>query len=487
MIPITDRKYNSNLRPRSKLQHLGGNFHYDVMQYPIRERLSIYEDMSRYESVIKFTLNILLNSVIGSLGPIQHPDSDIQNFLNYNIDRLNNIYCIDILSQIKSMAYTTLWAGFSVTEKLYELDNGMILLRDLVQYHPKTITIRTNKKGRLVEGEPAFDLHNTGYKSGVFQTGYDTAEVQLPLWKICYATHGFEFNNYYGSSLLEPCYRWHILKEAYVDMLTLCLDRYGVESINPATGEVQELSAQDLLEQQIQNTNPQDGNVLFLPFSESDMKPSINTLSASNDLGDTFYKAIRFCEVEQVRSMLIHYGFIESKTGKDAELSERQIEFFNNVVSSLYSTLIRPICNQVFHNLIIENFSRESAKIPPFFPLRDSSRPETHVARTQMIQGLTELGFFNPTNSSDWAMVREMVDATPRDFEPSDLEFIKKIAINPRQPSKSSTSDPSRKASRGARSTEGNVQGTLNPGRSDNITTKEQKKRPMTGFRTPTV
>lgn len=492
----TDIPYSSNLRPRSKVRQHGSSPNYGLTPRPLLSRLRLYQEMVKFDPVIRQSIDIILDSLVGALGSIEHPDKDIKEYLDYTISRLQHEYGVVLNLWIKRDIKCALWAGFSVSEKLLEVVDSTLVLRDLVLYHPASITIRTNDKGRLVEDESSID----GLPSGIYQNSYHSPEVKLPLWKVTHLINDFEFNNYYGNSILEACYRWHILKEAFVDMFTLTLDRYGnpltvislpkmgsgIEAADPITGDIRQLSAQEVLEQQIQSMNPRDGNVLFLPYVEPNLKPDIKTLTSANNLGDIFLEGIKFTEVQITRNLLIPYGFVESKSGDQAEVAERQIEMFNKVIRNLYNSFIIPWCAQTFHTLIKLNFNRESASIPPRIPLRNNTRPEARVAMMQMIKGLTDQGYFNPTNKVDWEMVREMVDALPRVQDKQDVEFVKQLLVYPRQPKEgtSGVTDPKRSSERaGTRQQEGSIQGTGNPGRSVGDRPKEQNKKPITPTR----
>ena len=56
----------------------------------------------------------------------------------------------------------------------------------------------------------------------------------------------------------------------------------------------------------------------------------------------------------------------------------------------------------------------------------------------QMVKGLTENGYLNPTNSVDWQMVRQMVRIAERTLDDKDKKFINDMLIVPRQKSPSS-------------------------------------------------
>lgn len=489
----TDISYSSDKR-RIKLKQFGQSS--NLMSRPLQTRLKTYEQMAKYDPLIKQGLNILIDALLGSISfEPEHPDPDISNFIKYTNEHLLQEYAIDIKSILRNVIKTSIWAGFSVTESIYEIVDSKVLLKDLVTYHPSTIIIRTDKKGRLDENNVSGD--SAHLRSGIYQ---HNNQIPIPLWKVALLTHDFEYNNYYGTSALEACYRWHIIKEAMTDLMTIALERHGnplsvyiIPNLmtselmeNPLTGETESVNAQQLLERQLQQTAEGDISHIILPFVDSSMKPDVKVINTPQNLTVEYTNAIRFCEVQQIRNLLLPYGFIESSfsdaNAGNSSSEERQIEIFNRVLHSLYLMYVIPFVKQVYQRLIKLNFNRDSASIPPTFALRKATRPEDRVALMQMIKGLTDFGYFNPTNKLDWAMVREMVDGIDRPLGKDDIEFIKQLIIYPRQkpepannaakPAAKGTTDPSRD-----RTNEGKVKGTGQPGRTTGVSKPQQTPR----------
>jgi hypothetical protein len=109
------------------------------------------------------------------------------------------------------------------------------------------------------------------------------------------------------------------------------------------------------------------------------------------------------------------------------------MELFNRIVTSIYRQFIPDIVCQSFYPLVLESFSRSSAKIPPTLPLKNITRPEDRVALMQVIKGLTEDTYLNPSNETDWAQVRNILDFNEREMTTQDKKFFKDMLITPRQ------------------------------------------------------
>lgn len=453
--------FNSNSRPRARTQQIGGNTANlsPGAGRPITRKLVEFEQLALYDTSISFGLFVLIDTLLASLGEIEHPDPEIQDFCRENISRMGGVEenSTSMYKSLFKMIHSTMWSGFSVTESLFKVEEGSLWIDDFVTYHPATIILRPNKKGRMVEGEQSIDM----YKSGIWQAT-DEGDKLLPMWKTIRLSKSEMYGNHYGISALESAYKWTVLKDALLDMMAVALDRFGnpvvaitfplhasnqVE-VDPETGEERILTTQELLEKQIlTNQFSGGGNVLLLPQLDKDMKPTAQVLTTGNNVGSTFLDAINNCDREVSKSLLIPYGlFSNDKISGDS--SESQMEVFNRIVKAMYREFVQPILGQSFHRLIKLNFNRESAKIAPRMPLKQTYRAEDRTALLQIVVGLTNTGYFNPTDESDWSMVRQMVDASDRDMTKEDLEFIKAMIIAPREktPSASGSSSNSSRA-----------------------------------------
>lgn len=408
---------------------------------PSMQKLKTYEQMVYQDTTLFTSLNMLVRSLLATVGSIHHPDPEIKEFLNYNILQLQentNQLWDEVLYQI---VFTTLWAGFSVSENLYDLQFGTLFLDGIITYPPNTIIIRPDKNGLLTEGKPT----PGGYwKSGIYQSpNRFKPEQRLSFWKTIYISNNAAFGNYYGYSAVAPCYKWHRLKDALVDMMAVALDRYGNPllyvkmpvyptnrtAIDPATGEEKTLTTQEVFQETIQNLDS-NGNVLFLPQQDGANKPDVGALTTGQNIGTTFIDAIRFVNEQEILPLLIPPFLITNELNNNEAGVERRMELYYNSLEHLRKLILQPIVRQAFSRLIQYNFNRESARFAASFSRVYSDRAEDRVAMMQVVSGMTDKGYFNPTNPSDHQMVRQMVRALDRPHDKGDIEFIKKVLYN---------------------------------------------------------
>lgn len=456
----------SFIRPSSKLRQHGRSVHGYSVQVggsgyyygrPPLQKLREYEFIALNDVTTNAILNTILQTLVSFLGEIEHPDQDIQNYLRYNFDVLNEFGVSHENAMVRAF-FDVLWAGYSVTETLYFMDaNRQLLIKDFATYHPTTIILRPDDRGRLVEGRKT----RTGQTSGIFQQGLDViSEQRLPQWKVAYLAYRPLHGNYYGQSCIEPIYKWYLMGEAIADMMVTSLDRFGTpivvvtapvtnteeEVIDPTTGERRTLTAQEIFEQQVNQYQLEGGNVLFLPYINPDTKPDAKTLTTGNNAGSTFINTLNFCDNQKCRALLMPFILLDASDGPSiSEHATRQVELFHQMVRSLYRQFVLPWVSQTWHRLVLFAFDgRPSAKKPPYFPLRYTTRPEDRVAMMQLVNGLTSNGYFNPTDEQDWQMVRQWVAAVTRTMTDKDLEFVRQQVIYPKQ--KNQTQDGQERA-----------------------------------------
>lgn len=437
-----DTKFNKNERPRRKLQQVGGKGSSIYTRRPALSHLRDYEGASIYDTTIRASIKILLDTLIDSLGDIAHIDPDIDKYLKHCVERQQDVYGIDYKAQLKQAIKTAIWSGFSVSESIFDIEDGTLFLKECINYHPTTIYIRPDKNGRLNEGQPTYD----GYLSGIYQLSPMDVEEPIPLWKLSLLTNESEYNNYYGRSALESAYRWHVLKEAILDMMVMSLERHGTPivaitmpktgstsiEVDPETGEERTLTSQEVIQQQMESNNLGQGNVLILPQVDPAMKPEIKVLSSSNNLGRMFLDAADYCDIQITKSLLVPNGLLDSLN--KLETAERQIEMFNRILGTLHTLFVKPYIAQTYGRLVKLSYNRPSALKAPVLPLQSTIRPEQRVALMQMIKGLGEQGWINPLSPEDWKHVRELVGARPREQDNEDIDYIISQLVTPKQP-----------------------------------------------------
>ena len=444
----TDTRYDSKRTIKGHFTQKGSYSNY--LGRPFIQRLREFERVARNDNVIATAIDIFAKSIISTIDAVSHPDPEICEFLNYNLESLqdNGGNCWQRI--LYDIIHTTMWAGFSVSENLYNLDSqGRLILEDVITYHPTTIELRVDKNGRLTENKPAFAgaygaVIDGTPKSGIYQRSSFQPEVQLPLWKTIYTSRQGSFGNYYGHSAIASSYRWFKLKEALVDMMTSALDRYGnpliyikmpvtttaEKELDPATNTERNLTTYDILQEQLSNLD-RNGNIIFLPQNTPDNKPDIGVLTNVGDVGRAFLDPIQLCNEQLVLPIGVPYFLIYGEGHKQgASETEQRMALFYAQQEHMRRTVLNSISKQIFSRLIAYNFNRESAKIQPEFTRVYSNRSEERVATMQVVQGMVNAAALNPLNQEDHNVMRQMLGIPDRKLTEDDTNLFNRIFVD---------------------------------------------------------
>lgn len=461
-----DIVYSSKKSAGGKFSQQGTYNLTTTLMRPKRAQYRLYENMWKNDTTLKSALTARVRWLTNTIGTIEHPDKEIADFHNYYLKSMEDDAGRSFKDCLEKMEQTKSWAGSSVTEALFKLDFGALTLKDLVTYHPSTITYYADKKGRLVEGKESFDHY---HKSGIWQsaTSFQTAEKRLSLWKVIHLCNDSSFGNYYGYSILEPSYVWVELRKALVGMMAAGLDKLGHRVLwvrmpsystgetrfNPATQEEEEITSLRLVYEQFESVDGMP-EVIFLPYQQEGHKPELGSESLQDDLGETFLESIDYADSQSIKHIIPPY-LVSSRLDvkSDPIVRERQMELFSNNIEADRAHLTIPLIYKIFMPIQQWNFNRESAKIPPTFARVYSDRTEARLATMQMVKGLTESGWINPMNDTDYSTVMQMLRLGVRSRDKKDIQFIKDMLIEPRRKAQPRNNDIG-------------PQGSGNPGRS---------------------
>lgn len=482
-----DIRYSSKKDLRGKFTQQGTFAFQNTIKRPHQSQLRLYERMWRQDLTIKSAIQARIQWLISTIGAIEHPDKNVAQFLNYNIKQLEDLNGRSWTNILEVMLQTMYWSGYSDSEILFQLKDGTLYLEDIVTYHPSTIMIVTDKKGKLTHNLASF---NGYYKSGIHQLS-SSPEFQhkhLDLWKMIHLNNEADYGNYYGRSLIGASYKWYRLKEALIDMMASALDRLGTKltwvrmpsykteelRVDPQTGEELPITSLQLVMEQFENADgPPD--VLFLPFQQSELKPEIGTESLQDQIGDLYIKAIEYADHQSVKhiipSFLLSSTQYLSSASQGGEIqNERQIELFMNSIEADRNLLLTTLIKKVFMPIMSWNFSSSSTKVAPTFSRVYSDRSEDRLATMQMIKGLVESAVLNPRSDEDYTKIMQMLRLGIRERTDDDKKFIEEMLIAPRK------KDP--------RPSDVGPKGSGRPGRSTGNKSKQiSKKAPKTSGR----
>lgn len=275
--------------------------------------------------------------------------------------------------------------GYSVTEKIYEQGTGMfegkVVLAKLNSIKPHYIDFRQDEFGvllsliqRLVPGQSA------------------AKEEELPVDKFVLYTHDCEFENPYGRSDLEACYRpWWVKDNAY-KWLAVMLERYGMPPLFLFYDQNAYQGAQlDELKKIVRNI--QNATMGIIPRATKD-SAEFAKLEMASAAKEVFLSALGRFDSDIAKGMLMptHVGMTtETKEQGAGSYARSNVHFkmFMYVISELQRSVSTTAVNtQIIRQLCDLNYpGLKSYPHFGFLSVDDETELELFKTWTEMVSG----------------------------------------------------------------------------------------------------
>ena len=229
------------------------NQFYRFIQNPSSVSVDTYKRMIDTDDTIGSGTDFLTTCLAARIGQYNHKSPEITEFVNTALSQMDGGFN----STLKEILSST-WAGFSMSEKVWQNNELGFVPKKIVTLPPQTIFFETDRTGcitpdgilqyqRSYNGALAGNLFgfNNGFTLNIqpdinaklgdlpypirTSNTYTYMSIRIPYQKVIH--HAFDaqgkFGNPYGRSLLRRAYKWYVLKDAVLKMLAVALDRKG--------------------------------------------------------------------------------------------------------------------------------------------------------------------------------------------------------------------------------------------------------------------
>jgi len=341
--------------PDSLVRKFGGN----------AAGLDKYQKMKQ-DDAVKSALYTKKSVVVASgwrIEPASEEEKDIE-IAKFIKDNLNDWYGgseyeamenfdSGIMEILSAMEY-----GFSVTEKIYGQEDGVIFLKKLRTLPPQSIEFHSDDHGNLDEG-------------GLQQWDSTGGLISLPINKFIIFINNREAGNWYGESDLRAAYRSWFSKDILIKFWNIYLERFGNPLIVAKYGKTASKGDRTSLSEMLNNL--QSKTSFILPEEvEIEIK---ETMKSS---GGDFDVAIK-THNDSIRNSILMpkgLGFGDSSSGSYAKSKVEQ-DVFSWIVEPIRKNLQTVINAQIIRQLIDLNF--EGVDIYPKFvfnPISEEDKGE---------------------------------------------------------------------------------------------------------------
>lgn len=370
--------------------------------------VDVYERMVETDETVGSGVDFLISAVVSRLGRYHHEDPKIADFINRCFEEMSGsltLSCYDILSAV--------WAGYSATEINWMAKDGKVMIDSLVTYHPRSIKFDIDRHtGKLKE-------------NGVIQqTDLAIQRIEIPVNKCIVYTHNPLFGNPYGRSQLKRTYKNWLLKDTFLKMWAVALDRFGTPLLGAFTedsmvtveidGEEKQIPAVEYILSILANIQ----NETVLAFTKGTEVKSL--YNPSGNIGENFHQALLYLNKMIYRSLLLpSLIFDEGDRSGSLALGQTHFSTFDQMVSGIYRRLTETLIEQLVARIIDLNFG----------PQQDYGKfTESPVSlamkklMAEIFKQLVDIGIADPTLEEDFNYMRSEIGLPDRELIPSSTD-----------------------------------------------------------------
>lgn len=276
-------------------------------------------------------LKYLLSSKEWVLTNQEETNTNIFDFINNMLKNMNT----DIKTVVKQMISAILW-GFSVHEQMYDVQDGNLIITDLLPLHIKTL-----------QNQP-FIYGDDGELTGIHQE-YNNINEDIPINKVLLYSYNSLYDEHMGQGLLYDFLPIVEDKENLMDWLMTFAEKNGSPTLYGKTD------------------NPISSEELLSAFDDVAEGTTGITVGSNDELGilesshngETYFSTLAYKDNQIFRRMFIGNLLLgdNSQTGTYAQ-SQTQLEFGNMVFDGILSEIANVLQEQVIDPIVEFNFGK---------------------------------------------------------------------------------------------------------------------------------
>lgn len=440
---------------------------YRFIQNPSSVSVETYKRMIDTDDTIGSGVDFLTTCLAARIGEYQHPVQEIQDFVQMNLEQVDGGW-FNCLKEILSAS----WAGFSVSEKVWENDESRgFLIRKIVTMPPTTLLFETERTGELTPDgilqyqrnwNPMNLAQGIGYYGGLMGAGYGFMQgtggrpdpyarygdlpfpmrvnnswnylsIRIPKQKCIHYSFDCQgkFGNPYGRSLLRRIYKFYVLKDSVLQMLAVALDRKGtpltivyadpnttlvdptkVTTPGGARGKDVGIRADQAAAKAFENIH--NDSVVILPGKKGQVFETdfVNQTSNQQD----FISTLDFCNKSILRGLLIPSLIFSNGDGTGSyALGQEHAKTFVKILDGMLSGFESVARDQLIADIIKYNYPESVWKKHGFGSFSKAEFTDEDTEKiTRIWDSAVNNGVIDPQDLDDLNRMRETLGFTER-------------------------------------------------------------------------
>lgn len=444
------------------------NQFYKFIQNPSSVSVETFKRMIETDDTVGPGVEFLMMALAARIGRYEHKSKEITEWVNKRLDEISGGF-----HGLKMQTLTGVWAGFSTSEKCWANTENGFVVKKVLKLPPSTILFETDRTGNITDDgilqyqrnyNPGIMAQGIGFFGGTSSGGFGFTDgirpdafaklgdlpfplrtansfnylsIRIPRQKIIHFANNAtgSFDNPYGKSILRRIYKYYPMKDAFLQMLAVALDRKGTpltvvysaqnttlidsEKANEgrgagARGQPNKGIRADLAARQAFNRIHND-TVIFLPGMKGEIFDTDFIEQTANN--EAFISSIEMCNKAIMRGLLLPSLVFTSGDGAGSfSLGQEHAKTFDKICDSMNSGPVDALLNQLVFEMIAYNFPRSAWEKDGIgsFSKRELSQDEIQK-EMDVIDKAVNLGAIDMNDLNDLNKIRDKINFEPRE------------------------------------------------------------------------
>jgi hypothetical protein len=439
------------------------NQFYKFVQNPSSVSVESFKRMIDTDDTVGSGVDFLTTCLAARLGRYVHPSTEITQHINKALAAVDGGF-VNNLKEI----YSATWAGFYVGEKVYGNDPelGFIPVK-IAPLPPSTILFETERTGEVTSDgilqyqrnfNPYLLGRGVGYFGGATTSGLGFAQannarpdafaklgdlpfplrtansfnylsIRIPRQKCIHYAFDAQgsFRNPYGRSYLRRAYKYYVIKDGILQMMSTALDRKGtaltivyydpnapiydpsmVAGSNPQSARNNPMAAvHPATAAKSAFKNIHNDSVIYLPGKKDEIY-GVDFMPQSPNTGD-FIQALEFCNKSTMRALLIPALLMGDGQGGYA-LGEVHSKTFEKTLDGINAGAEEVLLKQWVRDILVLNFPRSAWEKDGLgaFSKREMSQDEVEKVMNTYEKGINT-GIIDQGDLNDLNKMRDSI------------------------------------------------------------------------------
>lgn len=442
------------------------NTFYKFIQNPSSVSVDTFKRMIDTDDTIGSGVDFLTTCLAARMGRYTHPNAEVSEWVNKALEAIEGGFT----NAVKELLSAS-WAGFAVQEQVWANDPELgFVVKKLISLPPQTVLFETERTGELTADgvlqyqrnyNPAFAAGGVSYLFGFASTAtsqggfrpdpyaklgdlpyplrtantYSYMAIRIPKAKCIHYSFDAQgkFGNPYGRSLLRRCYKYYVMKDSFLSMLSVALDRKGTPltivyadgqqtlrdntKVGDTTYAGNNRSAGIRADVAARNAfrNIHNDSVIILPGKKGQVfeHDVVNHTSNSGD----FLEALKFCNQSIMRALLIPSLIFTNGDGTGSySLGAEHAKTFDKILDGWLAGFTQVLLDQYISRLLKLNFPRSAWEKEGLgeFSKRELSQDEIEK-ELKSIETAVNIGAVDMNDLEDLNQVRDKIGFKERD------------------------------------------------------------------------